>query len=180
MKYYVVSDIHGSTKNLTKVLEYFDQDGDYLIVLGDILYHGPRNELPENYQPKIVAQMLNERKTKIIALRGNCDGEVDQMMLDFPITANYLMLPFDGYKIFMTHGHLYDNSDIKWLDQNDVILFGHIHIPLAQVIDQRITLNPGSISIPKMNNVPSFGILENHNFKVLDVDKNIILSYDIK
>ena len=107
MKYYIVSDIHGSSKSIKKVLEYFDQDGDYLLVLGDILYHGPRNEVPENYEPKTVIQLLNERKDKILAVRGNCDGEVDQMVLNFPITSDYLMLPFDEYKIFMTHGHLY-------------------------------------------------------------------------
>ena len=177
MKLYVVSDIHGSSKNLKKVLEYFDQDGDYLVVLGDILYHGPRNNIPEGYEPKVVAKMLNDRKTKVLALRGNCDGEVDQMMLDFPITSDYLMMPFDGYKIFMTHGHLYDNSELNWLDDNDVVLFGHIHIPMAEKVNGRITLNPGSISIPKMNTANSFGILENNEFKVLDIDKNVLLSY---
>ena len=180
MKWYVVSDIHGSSKNLKKVLEYFDQDGDYLVVLGDILYHGPRNNIPESYEPKVVAKMLNERKTKVLALRGNCDGEVDQMMLEFPITSDYLIMPFDGYKIFMTHGHLYDTNELPWLDLNDAVLFGHIHIPLAEKINGRITLNPGSISIPKMNNVPSFGVLENNEFKVLDLDGNVLKSYNIK
>lgn len=180
MKLYVVSDIHGSSKNLKKVLEYFDQDGDYLVVLGDILYHGPRNNIPEGYEPKVVAKMLNERKTKILALRGNCDGEVDQMMLDFPITSDYLMMPFDGYKVFMTHGHLYDTNELNWLDGNDAVLFGHIHIPMAEKVNGRITLNPGSISIPKMNSVSSFGVLENDEFKVLDIDKNVVLSYKLK
>ena len=179
MKWYIVSDIHGSSENLKKVLNYFDEDGDYLIVLGDILYHGPRNDLPEKYEPKVVAKLLNERKTKILAIRGNCDGEVDQMMLEFPITSDYLMIPFDGYKIFMTHGHLYDEN-LPWINENDALMFGHIHIPMAEKVDGRICLNPGSISIPKMNNVPSFGIFENHEFKVCDLEKNVILSYNMK
>lgn len=178
MKYYIVSDIHGSSKNIKKVLEYFDQDGDYLLVLGDILYHGPRNDVPENYEPKKVIQLLNERKDKILAVRGNCDGEVDQMVLNFPITSDYLMLPFDEYKIFMTHGHLY--REFLWMNENDVVLSGHTHIPVANKEDGIIFLNPGSISIPKMNHVPSFAILENHIFTIYDLDKNIMLSYKLR
>ena len=178
MKYYIVSDIHGSSKNIKKVLEYFDQDGDYLLVLGDILYHGPRNDVPENYEPKEVIQLLNERKDKILAVRGNCDGEVDQMVLNFPITSDYLMLPFDEYKIFMTHGHLY--KEFLWMNKNDVVLSGHTHIPVANKEDGIIFLNPGSISIPKMNYVPSFAILENHTYTIYDLDKNIMFEYKIK
>lgn len=178
MKYYIVSDIHGSSKNIKKVLEYFDQDGDYLLVLGDILYHGPRNDVPENFEPKEVMKLLNERKDKILAVRGNCDGEVDQMVLNFPITSDYLMLPFDEYKIFMTHGHLY--KEYLWMNENDVVLSGHTHIPVANKEDGIVFLNPGSISIPKMNHVPSFAILENHTFTIYDLDKNIMLSYKLR
>lgn len=176
MKYYIVSDIHGSSKNIKKVLDYFDLDGDYLLVLGDILYHGPRNQIPESYEPKEVMALLNERKDKILAVRGNCDGEVDQMVLDFPITSDYLVLPFENYKIFMTHGHLY--KEFPWMNENDVILSGHTHIPVARQ-EGKIFLNPGSISIPKMEHVPSFAILENHVFTIYDVDKNVILSYKL-
>lgn len=179
MKYYIVSDIHGSSANLKKVLKRFDEDGDYLLVLGDILYHGPRNDLPANYEPKKVAAMLNERKDKIIAVRGNCDGEVDQMVLEFPITADYQMLPFDGYKIFMTHGHLYDEN-LKWIKEDDAVLFGHIHIPVAEKMNGLLYLNPGSISLPKMESVPSYAVLENDEFTIYDLDKNIVNSYKIK
>ena len=179
MKYYIVSDIHGSSANLEKVLQMFDEDGDYLIVLGDILYHGPRNDLPANYEPKKVAAMLNERKEKIIAVRGNCDGEVDQMVLEFPITADYQMLLFDGYKIFVTHGHLYDEN-LKWVGEQDAVLFGHIHMPVAEKINGLLYLNPGSISLPKMESVPSYGVLENDVFTIYDLDKNIVNSYKIK
>ena len=134
------------------------------MVLGDILYHGPRNNIPENYEPKEVIQLLNDRKDKILAVRGNCDGEVDQMVLNFPITSDYLMLPFDEYKIFMTHGHLY--KEFLWMNENDVVLSGHTHIPVAKKEDGIIFLNPGSISIPKMNHVPSFAILENHTCQI--------------
>ena len=178
MKYYIVSDIHGSSKNIKKVLEYFDVDGDYLFVLGDILYHGPRNNVPEYYEPKEVMAMLNERKDKIFAVRGNCDGEVDQMVLDFPITADYLMFPFEGYKLFMTHGHLY--NDFSWMNENDVVLSGHTHIPVAHQENGKVFLNPGSISIPKMNHVPSFATLENHVFTLYDLDKNVLMTYKLK
>lgn len=178
MKYYIVSDIHGSSKNIKKVLEYFDFDGDYLLVLGDILYHGPRNNIPENYEPKEVMAMLNARKDKILAVRGNCDGEVDQMVLDFPITADYMILPFENYKVFMTHGHLY--KEFPWMKKEDVLLSGHTHIPVAKQEDGMICLNPGSISIPKMNHVPSFAVLENHVFTIYDLDKNIMMTYQLK
>ena len=158
MKYYIVSDIHGSSKNIKKVLEYFDQDGDYLLVLGDILYHGPRNDVPENYDPKEVMALLNKRNDKILAVRGNCDGEVDQMVLSFPITSDYLMLPFDEYKIFMTHGHLY--KEFLWMNENDVVLSGHTHIPVAKKEDGIIFLNPGSISYPRQEGKnPSYMIM---------------------
>lgn len=176
MKYYIVSDIHGSSLNLKKVLEYFDEDGDYLIVLGDILYHGPRNPLPEGYNPKEVMRLLNERKKKILAVRGNCDGEVDQMVLEFPLTADYLTLPLDGYKIFVTHGHLYEDS-LAWLSENDAVLFGHIHVPMAQMSNGHWHLNPGSISLPKNGSAASFAVLEKDEFKVLDLEKKVIMSH---
>lgn len=179
MKMYVISDIHGSYENLEKVLEWFDQDGDYLIVLGDILYHGPRNSLPNAYDPKKVAQLLNERKAKILAVRGNCDSEVDQMVLQFPITSDYLILPFDGYKIFLTHGHLYEKG-LPWIQSQDALLYGHIHIPVAEVFEGTIHLNPGSLSLPKLDNPASFAILENHVFTVYDMERKQLHSLKIK
>lgn len=179
MKYYIVTDIHGSSKNIKKVLEFFDEDGDYLVLLGDVLYHGPRNEIPESYNPKEVIRLLNERKHKILAVRGNCDGEVDQMVLEFPMTADYMILPFDGYKVFMSHGHLYGEK-ILGLSEGDVHMFGHIHVPVAKKENGIIHLNPGSISIPKNESVASFAVLENHVFTIYDLDKNIIMSYKIK
>lgn len=179
MKYYVISDIHGSALHLEKVLKHFDEDGDYLLILGDILYHGPRNPLPDGYDPKRVAALLNERKEKIIAVRGNCDSEVDQMVLAFPITADYQILPFDGYKIFMTHGHLYD-EDVPWLGKQDAILFGHVHLQHASRLDGRLYLNPGSLSLPKLDSVAGYGILENDTFTIYDLDQKIVKSCQLK
>lgn len=105
--------------------------------------------------------------------------EVDQMVLEFPITADYQMLPFDGYKIFVTHGHLYDEN-LKWVGEQDAVLFGHIHIPVAEKINGLLYLNPGSISLPKMESVPSYGVLVNDVFTIYDLDKNIVNSYKIK
>lgn len=177
MKYYVVSDIHGSYVNLEKVLHEFDKDGDYLLILGDILYHGPRNPLPSGHDPKRVVQLLNERKDKIIAVRGNCDGEVDQMVLDFPMTSDYQILPFEDYKIFMTHGHLYE--EMNWLNEKDVYLFGHIHLPIAKR-EEHVMLNPGSISLPKEKNVPSYGVIEYDIFTIYDMNKNKLQSVNLK
>lgn len=179
MKYYVISDIHGSYLHLEQVLKQFDEDGDYLLILGDILYHGPRNPLPEGYDPKKVATLLNERKEKILAVRGNCDSEVDQMVLEFPISADYLILPFDGYKIFVTHGHLYEEN-LAWVGEKDVVLFGHVHVQHASYVHERLFLNPGSLSLPKFDSVAAYGVLENDCFTIYDMNQKVVKLCQLK
>lgn len=174
MKTYICSDIHGSPKYLSQMLEKFDQDGDQLLILGDILYHGPRNDLPEDYAPKKVIELLNARKDKIIAVRGNCDAEVDQMVLAFPITADYNVLMIDEIKIFMSHGHVYSTEKLPPLNENDAFLYGHIHLPKAELKEGIYHLNPGSISLPKENYPPSYAVIENHTFSIFDFAENCI------
>ena len=118
MKWMIISDIHGSLDDLKKVIDIFGEEKmDRMILLGDLLYHGPRNPLPKGYQPKEVAILLNQYKDKIIAVRGNCDAEVDQMVLDFPMRADYSELYIDGHHFFMTHGHLYDEDHMPYFNQ---------------------------------------------------------------
>ena len=150
MKLMIASDIHGSAYWCKKMLEAFEQSGaEKLILLGDILYHGPRNDLPKEYAPKQVIAMLNPLKDKLLCVRGNCDTEVDQMVLDFSILSDYALISIDDVTIFATHGHLVDEQFLSRLNDNDILLCGHTHIPACENDGKHIYLNPGSVSIPK-------------------------------
>ena len=171
----VISDIHGSLFYLKKVIEIFEKNNyDKILILGDELYHGPRNPLPKEYNPKETAELLNRYKNKIIAVRGNCDSEVDQMVLNFPITADYNMIFWENKKIFMTHGHIYNIDSPLPMEDGDIMIYGHFHIPIIQRKNEKIFLNPGSISLPKENNPNSFGVFENGSFYIKDMEENIL------
>lgn len=147
MKLLIASDIHGSAKWCRELLNAFSREkADKLLLLGDILYHGPRNPLPENYCPAEVAEMLNGVKEKIISVRGNCESEVDQMVLAFPCLSDYAAVFADGVNIYLSHGH----RDVPPLKESDVYLTGHTHVPLKERCGY-IHLNPGSVSLPKEN-----------------------------
>ncbi len=176
MKLLVISDIHGSLFYLKKILNIFEKNNyDKILILGDELYHGPRNPLPKEYNPKEAAELLNRYKNKIIAVRGNCDSEVDQMVLDFPITADYNMILWENKKIFMTHGHIYNIDNSLPLENGDILIYGHFHIPMIQRKEGKIFLNPGSISLPKGESLNSFGVFENGNFYIKDMEENILM-----
>lgn len=176
MKLLVISDIHGSLFYLKKILNIFEKNNyDKILILGDELYHGPRNPLPKEYNPKEAAELLNRYKNKIIAVRGNCDSEVDQIVLDFPITADYNMILWENKKIFMTHGHIYNIDNSLPLENGDILIYGHFHIPMIQRKEGKIFLNPGSISLPKENNSNSFGVFENGKFYIKDMEENILM-----
>ncbi len=180
MKLMFMSDIHGSKKYATIGLEKFNEEGaTRLVLLGDLMYHGPRNPLPEDYDPKEVATLLNNYKDKIIAVRGNCDSEVDQMLIEFPIMSDYAEIMLDNYKIFATHGHVFNKENMPNLNKGDVFVHGHIHLPLAEVFNDVYYLNPGSITLPKENNKNSYGILEDNIFTIKDLDGNTIKSIKI-
>ena len=163
MKILIASDIHGSAKYAQIVKDAFEKhECDTLLLLGDLLYHGPRNPLPEEYEPKKVIAILNSLKEHIIAVRGNCDAEVDQMVLDFPIISETVQIKMDGYKIFATHGHHHYPNNLPYLNEGDVFMFGHIHIPIANKNENGITIiNPGSITLPKENSEHSYGCIIN-------------------
>ncbi len=173
MKLMIASDIHGSAFYCGKMIEaYKKEKADKLLLLGDLLYHGPRNELPKDYAPKKVIEMLNGIKDEIICVRGNCDTEVDQMVLEFPIMAEYCILYLDKRMIFATHGHKFNPENKPMLKKDDILLNGHTHIPKCDRTNDFIYMNPGSVSIPKESSAHSYMILEKE-FSWKDLEGNI-------
>ena len=166
MKLFIASDIHGSAKYCKEMLHAFDREGaDKLLLLGDILYHGPRNPLPEEYSPARVIEMLSVYKNKIICVRGNCDGEVDQMVLPFPILSEYAAVYADGVNIYLSHGHRAEPP----LQNGDVYITGHTHVPANENCGY-LHLNPGSVSLPKENSAHGYILFDKgaFYFKALD------------
>ena len=171
MKLMIASDIHGTSSCCRKMLEAFEREkADRLLLLGDILYHGPRNDLPADYDPKEVIAMLNGLKDKPLCVRGNCDTEVDQMVLEFPVMADYALIEAGGHSIFATHGHLYNLMHLPPLQKGDILLCGHTHVPAWEDYGDYRYYNPGSVSIPKEGSTRSYMMLENGIFswKTLD------------
>ena len=159
MKLMIASDIHGSAFFCKKMLEAYERENaERLLLLGDILYHGPRNDLPRDYAPKEVIAMLNEKKKDIFCVRGNCDTEVDQMVLEFPVLADYSFFNIDGVNMFVTHGHKWNPSNLPMLKEGDILLNGHTHVPACEEKEGFIYMNPGSVSIPKQDSAHSYMI----------------------
>lgn len=179
MKYLIASDIHGSELYCQKLLEaYKAEKADRLILLGDILYHGPRNDLPEGYAPKRVIELLNAMKNEILCVRGNCDTEVDQMVLDFPILADYAIITAGKRLVYLTHGHNFNENNLPPLQNGDILLHGHTHVPKCTEHEGYVYLNPGSVSIPKENSWHGYMLLENGRFIWKDFEGKEMLTYD--
>ena len=155
-------------------LEGFLEGADRLLLLGDILYHGPRNDLPKDYNPKEVIAMLNPMKQELLCVRGNCDTEVDQMVLEFPILADYCFLEIDGRTIFASHGHHHNPKNPPMLKKGDILLNGHTHIPANEDMGDFIYMNPGSVSIPKEGSAHGYMICEGGEFTWKDLEGNIV------
>lgn len=150
MRWLVASDIHGSATACRRVLDAFVREkADGLLLLGDLLYHGPRNPLPEGHDPKQCVQMLNEYRDYIAAVRGNCEAAVDQMVLQFPVMADYMLLQLGGRRIFATHGDVYNPEHLPPLAKGGILLTGHTHVPACDIYSDFVYLNPGSVSLPK-------------------------------
>lgn len=180
MKLLIASDIHGSAYYCRKLLEaYKKEEADKLILLGDILYHGPRNDLPEEYAPKEVIAMLNPMKQEILCVRGNCDTEVDQMVLEFPILADYGFLYERGRMIFLTHGHVFNENHLPMLKKGDILLHGHTHVPVCREHEEYIYMNPGSVSIPKEGSKHSYMTYEDGIFIWKNLDREAYLEYRV-
>ncbi len=166
MKWMIASDIHGSALYCGQLLAAYEREGaERILLLGDILYHGPRNDLPEGYAPKRVIEMLNPLRNDILCVRGNCDTEVDQMVLEFPILADYAVLALGGRLVFATHGHVYNSAHLPPLHPGDILLHGHTHIPACEECGTHVYLNPGSVSIPKENTPRGYMTLEDGLFQ---------------
>lgn len=165
MKLMIASDIHGSAYWCEKLIDKFKTENpDRFVLLGDILYHGPRNDLPLDYAPKKVAEMLNGIKDRILCVRGNCEAEVDSLMLDFPVTAEYGILYVKDRMIFATHGHHNGENNPPPHVFGDILLNGHTHIPACREHEDFLYVNPGSVSIPKEDSPNSYMILDGNRF----------------
>ena len=175
MKLFVISDIHGSAHYCKKALEAFEREkADRILILGDILYHGPRNDLPECYAPKEVISLLSSYKDKIFCVRGNCDTEVDQMVLPFPVLADYSVFNINNRLIYATHGHNFNTASPPPLCEGDILLHGHTHIPAWEEFgNNNMYLNPGSVSIPKEGSFHSYMIAEGNTVQWKNLDGEI-------
>ena len=176
MKWMIASDLHGSAYYCRKMLEAFEREGaDRLFLLGDLLYHGPRNDLPREYAPKEVIPLLNGKKEKLLCVRGNCDAEVDQMVLEFPVLVDYAVLPVGQRLIYATHGHIYHVKNLPPLAPGDVLLHGHTHVPAWTEFGQgNLYLNPGSVSIPKENSPHSYMTLEGNTMQWKELESSAV------
>jgi len=171
MKLLIASDIHGSDYYLDKLIQRIEiEKPDKIVLLGDFLYHGPRNDLPKDYNPKEMIGKLNAYKDKIIGVRGNCDSEVDQMVLDFPMMADYVELQDNNQVYLFTHGHLFDSNKLPVFNEGLRVVSGHTHIPINEVKEGVTYLNPGSVSIPKGGSTHSYLIIDNNEIIFKDIE----------
>lgn len=178
MKLMFASDIHGSASAMQAIFQRYEAEGaDRLVLLGDLLYHGPRNDLPDQYDPKAVIAMLNAHKNELLCVRGNCDAEVDQMVLEFPIQADYALFYLDGTTAFVTHGHLFHLDNLPPHKQGDLLIHGHTHVHTVQEKDGMTYINPGSAALPKENQPKSYMIYERGVFTLKTLDGEIIMTH---
>ena len=175
----VISDIHGALSGAGLVREalQYHECGE-ILCLGDVLYHGPRNDVPDDYAPKQVIGIMNALKDHIIAVRGNCEAEVDQMVLDFPIMSDSNTLFYHGHRIFMTHGHVYSPDHLPLLAEGTMFLSGHTHVPTAYEKDGLLLCNPGSVSLPKCGHPRTYGLIDESGFTVYTADHQVCMHTD--
>ena len=180
MKLLIASDLHGSAYNCRLLMEAFQREqADRIVLLGDLLYHGPRNPLPQEYDTKAVTALLNDVADRLLCVRGNCDSEVDQMVLDFPLMADYALLEVNGLTLYATHGHLWNETCPPPMAEGTVLLNGHFHIPACTPHGSYLYINPGSTSIPKGGSVGSYLVLEGRTFTWKDMDGKAYKQYTV-
>lgn len=178
MNWMAASDLHGSARYTRALLEAFEREGcERLLLLGDILYHGPRNDLPDEYNPKAVIASLNPLANRLFCVRGNCEAEVDQMVLDFPVMADYAVFPWNGKLVYATHGHIYGPENPPKLSRGDILLCGHTHVPANTEYDGFTYWNPGSVSIPKNGSARGYMLLTEKSVCWKDLDGNLLSGF---
>lgn len=174
MKYLILSDIHGCLPTLEQALRFYEeQHCDMLCILGDILNYGPRNRIPEGIDPKGIVERLNSMSGDIIAVRGNCDAEVDQMLLQFPVMADYALLVDEGVRLFLTHGHIYNEENLP-VGRHDIFVYGHTHLWKLEPSAHGIVCNLGSITFPKGGNEPTFAVYEHRTLTIHRLDGTVL------
>ncbi len=170
-KIIIASDIHGSAYWCKQLLRAFDDEcADKLLLLGDLLYHGPRNDFPDDYAPRKVFDMLNKYADKITAIRGNCDSEVDQMVLDFPMLADYALITDGDKTLFATHGHMFNKENLPQMTAKTALLNGHFHTPQNERLAKGLYVNCGSVSLPKEGFPHSYVVYEKGEFLWKDLE----------
>lgn len=175
MKIIIASDIHGALEPMKRIKDIVENEKpEALLLLGDLLYHGPRNDLPSSYEPKEVIKLLSALKDIIIAVRGNCEAEVDQMVLPFSCMSDSNTLIADGKRIFMTHGHVFSFDNHP--ENIDVFMQGHTHLPVLRKEGELIYLNPGSTSIPKGGNPPSYAMWDGKKIELRELYSDAVIS----
>lgn len=180
MNYLIASDIHGSYYYGKKVIDLFEKHHcDKIILLGDLLYHGPRNDLPKGHDPKALTVLLNQYANKIIAVCGNCDADIDQMVLNFPILAPYFMMEVHQRMLYFTHGHIFNNDHLMALNSNDILVHGHTHVQRIETYPTHTYINPGSISLPKEDSRHAVIILHDNIMDFVDENDEVFLTYTI-
>ncbi|UJF18786.1 phosphodiesterase [Vibrio sp. SS-MA-C1-2] len=181
MDLFFASDLHGSLSVTEQIIDRYRKSGaTRLILLGDLLNHGPRNSIPEGYEPAKVAELLNLYKNEIIAIRGNCDSEVDQMLLDFPILNDaHSLLLANGTRLFLTHGHINNPDKQPPLMNGDGLVYGHTHIPVAEWREGKVIFNPGSPTFPKGGYPASYGILKDNELHVVALSGEVVKSVSL-
>jgi hypothetical protein len=180
MKFIIASDIHGSSYYMRKLMDIINSySPEFVLLLGDLLYHGPRNDLPRDYAPKEVISMLNSISDSVLCVRGNCEAEVDQMVLDFPCMADYAVIKCGERMIYATHGHTFTEDAPPKLHSGNILLTGHTHIPKCVEHDNFIYMNPGSVSIPKNGSWHGYMTYDNGRFAWMDFDGEEHMSYEL-
>ena len=175
MKWFIASDLHGSALYTRQLMDAWEREkADRMLLLGDVLYHGPRNDLPDGYAPKEVIAMLNGIGDKVLSIRGNCEAEVDQAVLSFPALAEYVILCEGGLSIFATHGHRYNRTNPLPMAKGAILLCGHTHIPAWDRLEDFAYLNPGSVSIPKNGSWRGYMTLQGRTFRWKTLDGEVM------
>lgn len=178
MKIMFISDIHGIKTNLPKIKEQFEKlKCDKLVVLGDLYYIGPRNKMIEGYDINYVKNFLESFKDKLICVRGNCDSDVDITISDFPIVNELSVISTINEDLYLTHGHIYNESN--WHKEYSTLIYGHLHIPFIKQVETNTYINPGSISLPKEDNPPTYLVYDEKTFTIYDINDNIMFTKNI-